>query len=276
MSKFMLKKISVLFLCLLIVFSSSGQMTKTVNKFGDIRYYKYVPQDSIYGLILYLPGIGETGTDITWLERNPIPELFKSPSVLEKHYVIICPQLSSGSSWPLSAQRYLLELTERTKIEYNITKVFLTGLSLGGYTALGLMKEAYTKYGHGHFFDAVGLMCAKETSSLTLPFVEVPIKLWHGTADTENPISNMRAFKARVLAAGGDVTLVEYEGVGHNVWDLPRGYADANFWAFIAEHDELVTSDCSSEVATGTAAGVITGRTQMKAEAAEAIDLLEP
>jgi predicted peptidase len=251
--------------------------------FGVIPVIEYAPTDQvthpIKGVMLYLHGAGEIGTDLNLLERNPIPELFKSPSVVTKDYVIICPQLTAGTSWSSTNQKYLLELCERTMYKYNTTICELTGLSLGGFTSLGLMKEAYTKYGHGHFFTAVGLMCAKETSTLTLPFVEVPIKLWHGVDDTTNPISNMRAFKTRVNNAGGNVTLIEYTGVGHGVWDI--GYQNANFWAFADTYGEVQGSDDYQDgydagYTAGTAAGVITGTAQgraaMKAEAIAAAD----
>jgi predicted peptidase len=268
-------------------------MTRTNHVFGTIPYIKYVPSDitQIKGVILYLHGAGEINTDINLLERNEIPKLFKSPSVIEKDYVVICPQLTSGTGWPATSQKYLLELIERTSYEYQNTNIILTGLSLGGYTALLLIREAYIKYGHDHFFTAAGLMCAKILNSTTFdvtPYLGTPIKLWHGTTDTINPISTMRNFTTRVNAGGGDVTLVEYAGVAHDVWSLPRGYADANFWAFADTYGAVQSGDCDDEVAAATAAGYssgytagaaageTTGRTEMKAEAAAAINALTP
>jgi predicted peptidase len=217
----------------------SAQMTRTDKVFGTIRYIKYVPPGApgtVKGVILYLHGAGEVTLTLNDLERNEIPKLFKSPSVVTKDYVIICPQLDPpATSWSSTSQKYLLELIERTSYEYQNTNIILTGLSLGGFTSLGIMREAYLKYGHNHFFTAVGLMCAKITNVSgfdVTPYIGTPIKLWHGTTDTTNPISNMRTFTSRVNAGGGSVTLVEYAGVGHDVWSLPRGYADANFWTF--------------------------------------------
>jgi predicted peptidase len=280
-------------LFLLVSVAAFGQMTRTDHVFGTIPYSKYIPSDleahPIKGVIIFLHGNGQRGTDLDVLEQEPIPELFKSPSVVTKDYVIICPQLPvESSSWSATNLKYLLELCAKTKLEYDTDILICTGLSLGGFTSLNLMKEAYTKYGNNTFFTAVGLMCAKENTSLTAPFTGVPIKLWHGTTDTTNPISNMRAFTTRVNAAGGNVTLVEYAGVGHDVWSLPRGYADANFWAFADTYGEVQSNDCTDEVAaattagynTGYAAGVtagtVIGRTQMKALAVAAIAALTP
>jgi predicted esterase len=258
------------------VSSASAQMTRTDHVFGVIPYSKYVSPNPIKGVILYLHGIGEVGTNLNDLERNPIPKLFKAPSVVTKDYVIIAPQLTSGTQWSSTSIKYLLELCEKTKLEYHTDICILSGLSLGGYTGLILMKEAYTKYGHGHFFTAVGLMCARVNGTDTLPFIEVPIKLWHNTGDTTNPILNMRSFKTRITNAGGNVTLVESAG-GHDAWTF--GYQDANFWAFADTYGEVSGDpDCSAEVtaataagvATGTAAGITTGRTEMQAEAAAA------
>jgi predicted peptidase len=269
-------------------------MTRTDHVFGVIPYIKYVPSDitQIKGVILYLHGAGEIGTVLSDLEANEIPKLFKSPSVIEKNYIVICPQLAPpATGWSATNIKYLLELIERTSYEYQNTNIILTGLSLGGYTALLLIREAYLKYGHDHFFTAAGLMCAKILNSTTFdvtPYLGTPIKLWHGTTDTINPISTMRNFRTRVNAGGGDVTLVEYAGVAHDVWSLPRGYADANFWAFADTYGAVQSGDCDAEVAaataagiaTGTAAGIITGtatgRTEMKAEAVAAIAALTP
>lgn len=256
-----------------------ANMTRTDKIFGAIPYMRHTPPNLalVKGIIPFLHGISEVGTDLNILERNPIPELFKSPSTVVKNYVCASPQLTSGQSWSSTSQKYLLELFERLMFEYGNDRLILTGLSLGGFTGLSLMREAYEKYGHNHFFTACGFMCAKINNASSFdvtPYIATPIKLWHGTADTVNPISNMRTFRDRVNAAGGNVTLVEYAGVGHEVWDT--GYQDANFWTFADVYGEVQTADCDDEIAAATAAGVTTGRTEMKAEAADAIDALTP
>jgi predicted esterase len=266
-------------LLLFVTVAAFGQMVRTDHLFGTIPYSKYATPNQHKGVIIFLHGIGQAGSNLDDLLETPIPKLFKSPSVVEKDYVIYCPQLAAGStSWSATNLKWLLELCEKAKLENDTDIVILTGLSLGGFTALNLMKEAYTKYGNNTFFTAVGLMCAKENTSLTLPFNGVPIKLWHGALDTTNPISNMRAFRTRVNNAGGNVTLVEYPTLDHNVWDTGYGSGAGLFWAFADVYGEVQSSDCADEIATataagivtGTAAGITTGRTQMQDEAAAA------
>jgi pimeloyl-ACP methyl ester carboxylesterase len=249
-------------------------MTREEKEFGTIPYLKYLPPTNpVKGNIMFLHGIGQVGTNLDVLESLPIPKLYAQGT--EKDYATYAPQLTAGTGWSLTSIKYLLELCEKQMLETGNDINILSGLSLGGFTGLILMKEAHAKYGHNHFFSAVGLMCAKINSVSTFdvtPYIGTPIKLWHGTTDTTNVISNMRTFRDRVNAGGGDVELVEYPGVGHNVWDI--GYQNANFWAFADEYGEVQTADEYAEgyaagqtagYATGNAAGIITGTAQGRA-----------
>ena len=60
----------------------------------------------------------------------------------------------------------------------------------------------------------------------------MPVWAFHGTDDNEVPVTQSRNMVAALRAIGGRVTFTEYQGVGHDSWDL--AYADPNMvrWLF--------------------------------------------
>jgi predicted peptidase len=215
-------------------------MIETAKTFKKIPYLEFVPP-VIDGIMLYHHGMGERGWNLDLLKSNPIPEQYKKG--LFKNYLTICPQMPGApkTMWSTTEHNIMLDLVTQYRLQYGINKAFLTGLSLGGFHSLAMLKVAYARTGMNTFFNAVGIMCGK--TSLTVDnipaFTATPIKWWHGVSDPINPIGSYekktgaRGFKVKVNAAGGNVELVEW-ATGHNVWD--RGYTDAEFWSFVSKY----------------------------------------
>jgi predicted peptidase len=211
-------------------------MTKTAKIWNGINYLEYLPQ-KINGIILYFHGMGERGSDLNLLERNEIPKLYKNG--LEKNYLTICPQLpGSLSSWSSSMQRSLLDLMEFYKAKYNVSVVHVTGLSLGGYTSISMVNQAFLKFSRDDYFTSAGIVCGKTSATDMTPFLGTPFKCWHGTADNTNKIYNMQVFRDRLTNAGGTIELVEYIGDDHIIWDRAYNPEDADsYFSFIEDFE---------------------------------------
>lgn len=66
------------------------------NTAGNYRVYEPTHFKPV-GIILYFHGLGErSDTDLSLIERNEIPKLFKNG--IEKPFIVICPQLSTSKN----------------------------------------------------------------------------------------------------------------------------------------------------------------------------------
>ncbi|HWW60609.1 MAG TPA: prolyl oligopeptidase family serine peptidase, partial [Thermoanaerobaculia bacterium] len=126
------------------------------------------------------------------------------------------------------------------------TRVYLTGLSMGGYGAYHLALA------HPDRFAAMIVVCggivppvtatACRQSPLTMSAADpyaftaralraIPIRLFHGADDPIIPASESRRMADALRREGADVEYVEYAGVGHDSWD--RAYAEPELWPWL-------------------------------------------
>jgi predicted peptidase len=126
-------------------------------------------------------------------------------------------------------------------------RVYLTGLSMGGYGAIHLALA------HPNRFAALVIVCggllphpsttAVQQSPLTMrgndPYAtaaqslkRIPIWLFHGADDAVIPVEESRRLNEQLRAVGAvDAHYTEYPGVGHNAWD--KAYADHVMWTWL-------------------------------------------
>jgi predicted peptidase len=127
------------------------------------------------------------------------------------------------------------------------SRVYLTGISMGGYGAWDLAARNPGK------FAALAVICGGVTrprpdfpleSSLEQnnpdPYADIarrigktPVWVFHGGADDVVPVDNSRKMVAALKAGGGNVTYTEYPGVAHNSWD--RAYAEPELPAWMLQ-----------------------------------------
>lgn len=98
----------------------------------------YAP-DKNYPLIIFLHGAGERGDDLNQVDNHG-PLKHVNADWWNYDFVIIAPQLASGS-WN---RNLVKQLYEQAVIEYSIdvNRVYITGLSLGGYGVASIMQGA--------------------------------------------------------------------------------------------------------------------------------------
>ena len=126
-------------------------------------------------------------------------------------------------------------------------RLYLTGLSLGGYGTWSIAAE------HPGKFAALAPVCGgirrprrgaaeqpPENPSTDL-FAETakkigstPVWVFHGDADKSVPVTESQKMVEALKAIGGNVKFTEYPGVGHNSWD--NAYADDDLWKWLLAH----------------------------------------
>jgi len=190
-----------------------------------------------FPLIVFLHGSGERGTDPLRLLAQPLPKtLAKTTSFAA---VVLSPQLAPPYAYWSDAIAPLDALVSQVESRYRIdpTRVYLTGLSLGGFGTWHYALAHPTR-----FAALVPIAGGYTQGSTAVPpticaLQKTPIWAFHGAADTVVSPYQSEVLAKALRACGSTVArLTLYPGVDHyGSW--PRAYADPALWAWLfAQH----------------------------------------
>jgi dienelactone hydrolase len=108
-------------------------------------------------------------------------------------------------------------------------RVYLTGLSMGGYGAYTLAMK------HPKTFAAVVPICGGGEPITAEDLGRHPIWIWHGEADPTVPVQRSRDMVAALVKAKAhEIRYSELPGVGHNSWD--NAYASDDLYTWLLAH----------------------------------------
>jgi predicted peptidase len=187
----------------------SGKMSVTVR--SKLNYLAFLPKSySSKGegvpLIVFLHGSGERGTDIEKVKA------WGPPAIAEKNgdfpFMVVSPQLAEGESWHALALKGMLD---EVLAKYNVDKrrVYLTGLSLGGYGAWDLASR------YPDYFAAVAPICGGGIARTVGAMRAVPTWVFHGKLDDAVPEEESARMVDALKAAGGNVKYTMLPEAGH-------------------------------------------------------------
>ena len=214
-----------------------GQGTEGIEKIGEpspldktktdhVHYWLFLPADyesqaqsGGAPLLLFLHGAGErgneSGEDIANVKIHGPARLLDNPEFAKKvPCVTVSPQCKNGYAWSPEQLMLLLDHVE-TNYKIDKSRVYITGLSMGGFGTWMCLNEAPQR------FAAAAPICGGAKLDWAAKMVDVPIWTFHGDKDflvtidrTENMVKTLRK------AGGKRVIFTVYEGVGHDSWTL--------------------------------------------------------
>ncbi len=179
-----------------------------------------------FPLILFLHGSGERGGDVNAIKKHGIPKIVEQQP--DFPFITLSPQCPANSTW-LYQRDALLMLLDQVMAKYAVDKkrVYLTGISMGGYGAWYLGSE------HPERFAAVVPICGGFDDMLGYPervagLRYTPVWAFHGAKDTLVPLSETTTMVKALRKFGGKVRLTVYPDAGHDAWtrtyENPRLY----------------------------------------------------
>jgi len=185
-------------------------------------------------LILFLHGAGERGDDLSKVAFHGPPHL--ATNQFDLPFVVVSPQCKAGRIW---SNDLLLALLDHALAKYRVdpTRVYLTGLSMGGYGTWSLGLAYPEKFaaivpicGGG---DIIGpMLSGREKAS---PLKTLGIWAFHGAKDTVVPLSESERMVAIAKRAGvEDVKLTVYPEANHNSWTAT--YTNRAVYDWMLEH----------------------------------------
>lgn len=194
--------------------------------------------DGDFAVVLFLHGAGERGND------NQVPvhfgdDIVRYLSTHKEKCIVLLPQCGEGfqwvetpwgettHSWSETPSKYMqaaLELLESSIAEFKAdrSRIYVTGISMGGYGSWDILCR------RSDLFAAGMPICGGGDSSVIAErLVKMPLRFFHGGADSVVPVENSRTIaEALTQAFSTDFRYTEIPGCDHNSWT--QTYQDFN------------------------------------------------
>ena len=214
---------------------SEKKLTKKVEKKVEGRYLLYLPKGYEKGsakkwpMMMFLHGAGERGDDLGLVKLHGPTMMVESGK--EFPFILVSPQCPEGKWWSESGQLLFLEaLLDEIIADYNVdvSRVYLTGLSMGGFGTWALAMEQPAR------FAAIAPICGGGMKFLAYRLKDVPTWVFHGEDDNVVPLSYSQGIVDALKLAGGDVRFTVYPKTGHDSWR--KAYADDELYKWFLSH----------------------------------------
>jgi predicted peptidase len=221
--------------------AETGFLDRTVTVAGtEYKYQVFVPDNwtkkKKWPVILFLHGAGERADDgLIQTEVGIGTAIRRNRSRFPA--IVVMPQCRKDVWWADSmADVAMAALTEAQKeFHGDATRIYLTGLSMGGYGTWYLAGKYPGK------FAAIVPICGgilvpdkarAQSPDDNSPYTEAakkignktPVWIFHGGDDPVVPVTESRRMAEAMKALGGELHYTEYPGVGHNSWE--KAYAE--------------------------------------------------
>jgi predicted peptidase len=207
---------------------------------ADVKYLLFLPKgyesssDKSWPLMLFLHGSGERGNDVWKVATHGPPKIVaKDPDF---PFIVVSPQCQEGEIWSTDVLLGLLDDVEH-QLKVDTSRVYLTGLSMGGYGSweLGLSHpERFAAIvpicGGGQLISILIAQGAKRDALKSLG-----VWAFHGAKDPIVPVSESQRMIDFLKKSGvQDVKLTVYPEAGHDSWT--EAYNDPELYKWLLNH----------------------------------------
>ena len=241
---------AVSLLALLIPMKAKAQSTKSplteqsltyeIKRSGEIRYLLYLPKDydakggKSWPLVLFLHGAGERGTNLQRVAIHGPPMLVKLGTNFP--FIVVAPQCPEGERWENENLLQLLDHVMKT-CQVDASRVYLTGLSMGGYGTWKLGLAHPEKFaaivpicGGGERIDV--LLAGRERAAA---LKDLAVWAFHGAKDPVVPLEESERMVDAFKKAGvKEVKLTVYPEADHNSWTA--AYFNPELYEWLLKH----------------------------------------
>lgn len=200
--------------------------TKMVTQ-KELSYALHIPSNTKEKkpLILFLHGSGEKGNDI---EKVKVHGPFKYLKTHDLDAYVLAPQCPENEYWD---SEVLYRLILKIQKEYNIdsNRIYLTGLSMGGWGAWNLAFEHPETFAAlvpiAGFVDRVPMI---ENCKITT----IPIRIFHGLLDDVVDVNYSITIYKKLKACNADIKLTIFDDANHDSWTRVYENKEIYDWMF--------------------------------------------
>lgn len=226
---------------------ASPKEVQTIHEFkfsklhtATLRYLQFVPKGydtngtKSWPLMLFLHGAGERGNDIRKVTiHGPPKNVAQNPDF---PFILVSPQCPEGEIW---SSESLLGLLDKVAQELRVDpeRVYLTGLSMGGYGTWDLGLK------HPERFAAIVPICGGgELITLLLAqgdkkqaIQSLGVWAFHGAKDPTVPVNESQRMIDLLKKIGAkDARLTVYPEAGHDSWT--ETYNNPELYEWLLSH----------------------------------------
>ena len=212
------------------------QITRTVQ----LDYLLFLPDGysakstNRWPLMLFLHGAGERGTNLNKVAVHGPPKIVKAKK--DFPFILVSPQCPDGRAWQ---DDELLALLDSVIAKYNVNtnRIYLTGLSMGGYGSWSLGTKYPERFaaiapicGGG---EQIAVLLANRQKKAALN--SLGVWAFHGAKDPVVPLEESQRMTNVLMRAGcKDVKLTIYPEAGHDSWT--QAYNEPEIWNWFLAH----------------------------------------
>ncbi|MDD2332787.1 MAG: prolyl oligopeptidase family serine peptidase [Mesotoga sp.] len=196
---------------------------------------QYSSEEADWPLILFLHGAGERGDNLQLLRKHGIPRIVSE--MADFPFITISPQCPENDWWlnKLQDLKFLLD-TVIKQYRVDISKMYLTGLSMGGFGTWHMAVE------YPDLFAAIAPVCGGGLGILGFPervleIKDLPIWAFHGGKDNIVSAEESRILIRTLKDAGGRPLLKIYPEAGHDSWT--ETYSDPELYEWFMSNQKL-------------------------------------
>jgi len=177
------------------------------------NYLLYVPanydQQEKWPLIVFLHGSGERGSNLEHVKKHGPPKIVDNKRDFE--FIVVSPQVPGRERWDADK---VVQLTDQVtkSLKVDPDRVYLTGLSLGGYGTWTTVAK------HPNHFAAIVPICGKGDPETAEKFKHVACWVFHGAKDEGVPLKYSEEMVEALKKAGAEPKFTVYPEAGHDSW----------------------------------------------------------
>ena len=186
-------------------------------------------------LMLFLHGAGERGSDLKKVTVHGPPKIVKNKP--EFPFILVSPQCPEGETWSDEVLLGLLDdVIKKHKVDTN--RVYLTGLSMGGYGTWSLGMKYPERFaaiapvcGGG---ETIKVLLASRKNAAALK--SLGVWAFHGAKDPVVKLEESERMVAALKKAGvKEVELTVYPEAQHDSWT--ETYANDKLYEWFLKHE---------------------------------------
>ncbi|GAB3165769.1 carboxylesterase family protein [Telluribacter humicola] len=202
---------------------------------ANYPYLLYLPEEystsqEQFPLVIYLGGSSQMGKDLNKLKSYGIPHYIEQGQ--QYPFIVASPQCPGNKYWTTENWFDSLYLNLTTNYRIDTTRIYVTGISIGGYGTWQVAMDYPEK------FAAIAPLCGGvndgDTANISR-LKQLPVWTFHGTADTIIPIDETERVVTKLESHRGNVKFTRLEDVGHGIQYL---YADNTLFDWLLSHQK--------------------------------------
>ncbi|WP_242204529.1 DUF3471 domain-containing protein [Aestuariivivens insulae] len=190
------------------------------------QYLKYLPEDydtnteKKWPLMIFLHGSGERGEDLEKVKVHGPTMLVEQGKTFP--FIIISPQAKRGWDEDILYQM-INDVISKHRVDTD--RVYLTGLSMGGYGTWKLAQK------YPEMFAAIVPICGGGNPKEVWKLRHMPVWCFHGKLDGIVPISASEAMINALKPINDEVKFTVYPETYHNSW--VQAYNDPELYEWL-------------------------------------------